>query len=178
MTFPTSCRPASEPGAVLRIDRGLGDRSPSGGRLAHERTVPAQPGSKAMPRRDHRRVERRVRLHRVAVHGLRRQRDDPRLGRHVVEPQRRQCRAARDGAATNQPLSEGSRLGLAGQGFVNRVSRPRALLRISRGLYVRPVHTRFGARSPEVSALLAAVQRETGEVIAPRVAPPPRTSAA
>jgi len=41
------------------------------------------------------------------------------------------------------------------------------LLRIGRGLYLRPVQTRFGVRSPEVSTVLEAVQKETGEVIAP-----------
>ena len=50
---------------------------------------------------------------------------------------------------------------------LSRMTRAGQLLRISRGLYVRPVHTRFGLRSPEVSTVLAAVQRETGEVIAP-----------
>ena len=47
------------------------------------------------------------------------------------------------------------------------MTRAGQLLRIGRGRYVRPVHTRFGLRSPEVSTVLAAMQRETGEVIAP-----------
>ena len=50
---------------------------------------------------------------------------------------------------------------------LSRMARAGQLLRISRGLYVRPLHTRFGMRSPEVSTVLDAVQRETGEVIAP-----------
>jgi len=50
---------------------------------------------------------------------------------------------------------------------LSRMTRGGQLLRICRGLYVRPVHTRFGARSPEVSTVLEAVQQETGEVIAP-----------
>lgn len=50
---------------------------------------------------------------------------------------------------------------------LSRMTRGGQLLRIGRGLYVRPVQTRFGARSPEVSTILKTVQRETGEVIAP-----------
>jgi hypothetical protein len=50
---------------------------------------------------------------------------------------------------------------------LSRMARGGHLLRIGRGLYVRPIHTRFGLRSPEVSTVLDAVQRETGEVIAP-----------
>jgi len=34
-------------------------------------------------------------------------------------------------------------------------------------LYVRPVQTRFGVRSPEVSTVLEAVQKETSKAIAP-----------
>jgi len=40
------------------------------------------------------------------------------------------------------------------------------LLRVGRGLYVRPIQTRFGVRTPEVSTVLNALQKETGEVIA------------
>ncbi len=50
---------------------------------------------------------------------------------------------------------------------LSRLSRRGQLLRIGRGLYVRPMQTRFGTRSPDVSALLQALQVETGEVIAP-----------
>lgn len=50
---------------------------------------------------------------------------------------------------------------------LSRMARGAQLLRIGRGLYVRPLHTRFGLRSPEVSTVLDAVQRETGEAIAP-----------
>jgi hypothetical protein len=50
---------------------------------------------------------------------------------------------------------------------LSRMTRGGQLLRIGRGLYVRPVTTRFGVRSPEVSTVLEAVQKETGEVIAP-----------
>lgn len=50
---------------------------------------------------------------------------------------------------------------------LSRLSRRGQLLRIGRGLYVRPIHTRFGVRTPEVSAVLKALQTESGEVIAP-----------
>jgi len=50
---------------------------------------------------------------------------------------------------------------------LSRMTRRGQLLRIGRGLYLRPVHTRFGVRSPEVSTVLEAVQKETGEAIAP-----------
>ena len=50
---------------------------------------------------------------------------------------------------------------------LSRMTRRGQLLRIGRGLYLRPVRTRFGARSPEVSTVLEAVQKETGESIAP-----------
>ncbi len=50
---------------------------------------------------------------------------------------------------------------------LSRMARGGQLLRVGRGLYVRPVRTRFGVRSPDVSTVLEAVQQETGEVIAP-----------
>ncbi len=50
---------------------------------------------------------------------------------------------------------------------LSRMTRRGQLLRIGRGLYLRPVQTRFGVRSPEVSTVLEAVQKETGEAIAP-----------
>jgi len=50
---------------------------------------------------------------------------------------------------------------------LSRLTRRGQLLRIGRGLYFRPVQTRFGVRSPEVSTVLEAVQKETGEAIAP-----------
>jgi hypothetical protein len=49
---------------------------------------------------------------------------------------------------------------------LSRLSRRGRLLRVGRGLYVRPVQTRFGVRTPEVSNVLSALQKETGEVIA------------
>ena len=50
---------------------------------------------------------------------------------------------------------------------LSRLSHRGQLLRAGRGLYVRPIQTRFGVRTPEVSAVLNALQRESGEVIAP-----------
>ena len=50
---------------------------------------------------------------------------------------------------------------------LSRLTRRGQLLRIGRGLYFRPIHTRFGVRSPEVSTVLDAVQKATGEAIAP-----------
>ena len=50
---------------------------------------------------------------------------------------------------------------------LSRLTRRGQLLRIGRGLYFRPIQTRFGVRSPEVSTVLEAVQKETGEAIAP-----------
>ena len=50
---------------------------------------------------------------------------------------------------------------------LSRLARRGQLLRVGRGLYVRPIQTRFGVRTPEVSAVLSALQAESGEVIAP-----------
>ena len=50
---------------------------------------------------------------------------------------------------------------------LSRMTRRGQLLRIGSRLYLRPVHTRFGVRSPEVSTVLEALQKETGEAIAP-----------
>ena len=50
---------------------------------------------------------------------------------------------------------------------LSRMTRRGQLLRIGRGLYFRPIQTRFGVRSPELSTVLEAVQKETGEAIAP-----------
>lgn len=67
--------------------------------------------------------------------------------------------------AAKQLLHLGSRAAV--DQALSRLARGGHLLRIGRGLYVRPLHTRFGKRSPEISTVLDAVQRETGEVIAP-----------
>lgn len=69
------------------------------------------------------------------------------------------------------PISAKSLLHLGNRAAVDqalsRLSRRGQLLRIGRGLYMRPVQTRFGVRAPEVATVLEAVQKETGEVIAP-----------
>jgi len=72
---------------------------------------------------------------------------------------------------TAEPISAKGLLHLGSRAAVDqalsRMTRRGQLLRIGRGLYVRPVTTRFGMRSPEVSTVLEAVQKETGEIIAP-----------
>lgn len=49
---------------------------------------------------------------------------------------------------------------------LSRLVRRGRLLRAGRGLYVRPVETRFGVRAPGVPAVLAAMAAKTGETIA------------
>jgi hypothetical protein len=48
---------------------------------------------------------------------------------------------------------------------LSRLARSGALLRAGRGLYVRPVQTRFGVRSPAATAVLGRLAEQTGEVI-------------
>jgi len=50
---------------------------------------------------------------------------------------------------------------------LSRLVRRGLLLRASRGLYLRPIETRFGRRPPSVPTVLAAVAGSTGETIAP-----------
>ena len=49
---------------------------------------------------------------------------------------------------------------------LSRLVRRGGLLRAGRGLYVRPVETRFGTRAPSVPAVLEALAATTGETIA------------
>jgi hypothetical protein len=49
---------------------------------------------------------------------------------------------------------------------LSRLVRRGRLMRAGRGLYVRPVETRFGVRAPGVPAVLAAMAAKTGETIA------------
>jgi hypothetical protein len=49
---------------------------------------------------------------------------------------------------------------------LSRLVRRGQLLRAGRGLYVRPVETRFGTRAPSVPAVLKALTATTGETIA------------
>lgn len=50
---------------------------------------------------------------------------------------------------------------------LSRFARRGHLLRAGRGLYLRPVETRFGASTPSVELTLRAIENETGEIIAP-----------
>jgi hypothetical protein len=50
---------------------------------------------------------------------------------------------------------------------LSRLVRGGKLLRASRGLYLRPIESRFGPRTPSVEAVLNALHAETGETIAP-----------
>ncbi len=50
---------------------------------------------------------------------------------------------------------------------LSRLARGGKLLRVGRGLYLRPIETRFGPRTPSVEVVLNALQAETGETIAP-----------
>ena len=50
---------------------------------------------------------------------------------------------------------------------LSRLVRRGQLLRACRGLYVRPIETRFGPRPPSVEVVLNALQAETGETITP-----------
>lgn len=50
---------------------------------------------------------------------------------------------------------------------LSRLVRRGQLLRAGRGLYVRPVETRFGSRAPGVEVVLQALQANTGETITP-----------
>ncbi|HEX5262610.1 MAG TPA: DUF6088 family protein [Phenylobacterium sp.] len=46
-----------------------------------------------------------------------------------------------------------------------RLTRRGRLLRVTRGLYVRPVETRFGARAPSVEAVVKSLGRALGETV-------------
>lgn len=50
---------------------------------------------------------------------------------------------------------------------LSRLKRRGQLLRTGRGLYVRPVSSRFGSRSPSVETLIEAVATRSGETIVP-----------
>jgi hypothetical protein len=50
---------------------------------------------------------------------------------------------------------------------LSRLARRGQLLRVGRGLYFRPVETRFGVRTPSVEVSLKALEAATGEIIAP-----------
>lgn len=50
---------------------------------------------------------------------------------------------------------------------LSRLVRRGQLLRVGRSLYVRPIETRFGLRTPSVEVMLNALEAETGETITP-----------
>lgn len=50
---------------------------------------------------------------------------------------------------------------------LSRLARGGQLVRTSRGLYMRPIETRFGSRTPGVAEALRAIERDTGETITP-----------
>ena len=50
---------------------------------------------------------------------------------------------------------------------LSRLARRGQLLRVFRGVYVRPIETRFGIRAPAVGAVIAALAELWGETIAP-----------
>ncbi len=50
---------------------------------------------------------------------------------------------------------------------LSRLVRRGQILRAGRGLYLRPIETRFGPRTPSVEVVLSALQVETGKTITP-----------
>ena len=50
---------------------------------------------------------------------------------------------------------------------LSRLARRGELLRAGRGLYVRPIQTRFGPRTPSVETVLHALEAESGETLTP-----------
>lgn len=50
---------------------------------------------------------------------------------------------------------------------LSRLSRAQRLIRVCRGVYVRPVETRFGVRAPSVERVIAALSVLWGETIVP-----------
>lgn len=50
---------------------------------------------------------------------------------------------------------------------LSRLARRGQLPRVGRGLYLRPIETRFGTRAPSVETVLEALKTEGGEMIAP-----------
>ena len=63
-----------------------------------------------------------------------------------------------------QLLGLGSRAGV--DQALSRLARTGALLRVGRGLYVRPVESRFGTRAPETEKLVEAIAGARGETVA------------
>lgn len=49
---------------------------------------------------------------------------------------------------------------------LSRLAKSGALMRVARGLYVRPIESRFGTRSPEADKLVEAIAEVRGETVA------------
>lgn len=62
-------------------------------------------------------------------------------------------------------LHLGSRAGV--DQALSRLERSGAILRITRGVYVRPVQGRYGPRTPSPSTIVEAISHATGETITP-----------
>lgn len=66
-------------------------------------------------------------------------------------------------------ITAGSLLHLGGRAVVHRalsrLARRGRLLRVGRGLYVRPLKSRFGPRAPSVEKVARAVSEQRGEII-------------
>lgn len=69
------------------------------------------------------------------------------------------------------PLSLGALLHLGNRASVDqalaRLSRSGKLVRISHGVYMRPIETRFGTRNPSIGKVIAALSELWGETIVP-----------
>ena len=69
------------------------------------------------------------------------------------------------------PLCPGALLHLGNRTSVDqalsRLSRSGKLIRISHGVYMRPVKTRFGIRNPSIGKVIAALSKLWGETIVP-----------
>jgi hypothetical protein len=74
-------------------------------------------------------------------------------------------------APEGTPLSAKELLHLGSRAAVDqalsRLMRRGCLIRAGRGIYVRPVHSRFGVRPPETSKLVEAVAHQRGETVVP-----------
>ncbi|MGB3797748.1 MAG: DUF6088 family protein [Alteraurantiacibacter sp.] len=69
-----------------------------------------------------------------------------------------------------EPLYAKQLLGLGTRAAVDqalsRLAKAGALLRVGRGIYVRPVESRFGSRPPETEKLVKAIAEARGETVA------------
>lgn len=69
-----------------------------------------------------------------------------------------------------EPLYAKQLLGLGSRAAVDqalsRLAKSGALLRVGRGIYVRPIESRFGTRAPETEKLVEAIAEARGETVA------------